>query len=225
MAIDSISAIRPGLQAGGSTAAAATSSTEELGDQFLTLLVAQMRNQDPLNPADGAQITSQIAQINAVSGINQLNETLAAITGQIETTQRLQASALIGKQVLVPGSQIKVGVDGAATAFGVDLGEAAARLTITITDNTGAVVYKTHYSDQVAGVQSFAWDGLDASGAQVSAGRYQVAIAAEDRDGNAIAAQPLATGYVGGVVTTGAEPLLDLGPDGLAGLADIYQIL
>lgn len=208
-----------------SRGAAAADRTQDLSKRFLTLLVAQMKNQDPLNPTDNSQVTSQIAQINTVTGINDLNDTLHQITGQIDTSQQLQASSLIGNKVLVPGNEVKVGDDGTATAFGVDLPSDAAKMSITITDDAGNIVHKSEYDNQAAGVQSFAWDGLDASDAQVDAGKYTVNISATDADGNAINAQALDTGYVDGVVSGASGPQLDLGPGGLVDLDEVYQIL
>lgn len=204
---------------------AADQRSQDLSQRFLTLLVAQMKNQDPLNPADNSEVTSQIAQINTVTGINNLNHRLAQITGQIDTTQQLQASALIGKKVLVPGDTIKVGDEGAATPFGINLGGDAAKVSITITDNSGEVVYQSNYQDQPAGAQSFQWDGKDASGAQVDPGGYQIHVSAEDEQGDPVASKPLATGYVDGVVSGESGPELDLGPNGLVGLDSVYQIL
>lgn len=208
-----------------SGSAGAADTTQNLSDRFLTLLVAQMKNQDPLNPTDNSQVTSQIAQINTVTGINSLNDTLGKITGQIDTSQQLQASSLIGHKVLVPGNDVKVGSDGTATAFGVDLPADAKKMSITITDDAGNVVHKSEYSDQAAGVQSFQWDGKDASDAQVDPGKYTVNISAQDSDGNDIKAQALDTGYVDGVVSGASGPQLDLGPGGLVGLNNVYQIL
>ncbi len=96
-------------------------------DRFLTLLVTQLRNQDPLNPMDNAQVTSQIAQMSTVNGITQLNNTLMAVAGQMDVTQSMQAAGLIGKEVLVPGSKVLLGSDAegqkVATPFGIDLAE------------------------------------------------------------------------------------------------------
>ncbi|RJS95172.1 flagellar hook assembly protein FlgD [Salinisphaera sp. Q1T1-3] len=208
-----------------STSTSAGQRTQDLSNRFLTLLVAQMKNQDPLNPTDNSKVTSQIAQINTVTGINDLNDTLNQINGQIDKSQQLQASALIGHQVLVPGQGVKVGDDGTATAFGVDLPKNAAEMSITITDDAGNVVHKSDYANQPAGVQSFSWDGKDPSDAKVDPGRYKVNITAIDSQGEAIKARPLETGYVNGVVAGQSGPQLDLGPSGLIALDDVYQIL
>ncbi|MDA3921274.1 MAG: flagellar hook assembly protein FlgD [Salinisphaera sp.] len=230
MATNSVAALT-GNSSASATAASATAATngtqssQDLSKQFLKLLVAQVQNQDPLKPMDNSQFTSQIAQINTVSGINKLNDQLAMINGQINTSQQLQASALIGHTVLVPGNSISVGTGGTAMPFGVDLAAPAAKITMTITDKSGAVVHQSSYTNQAAGVQSFSWDGLDSSGKPVTAGSYHLSIKAENADGKAVAAKTLSTGLVSGVVAGGSGPQLDLGPNGLVGLKDIYQII
>src|SRR3546814_2899717 len=80
-------------------------------NQFLSLLVTQLQNQDPLNPMDNAEVTSQIAQLSTVNGITQLNNTLLALTGQMDVSQSMQAANLIGKGVLVPGTKVALGSD------------------------------------------------------------------------------------------------------------------
>src|SRR5699024_11983488 len=84
---------------------------EETQDRFLTLLITQLRNQDPLDPMDNSEITSQLAQLSTVQGINQLNETLLTISGQMDVSQSMQASMLIDRDVLVPGDKALLGSD------------------------------------------------------------------------------------------------------------------
>src|SRR6476469_10812857 len=83
-----------------------TTSASELQDRFLKLLVAQMKNQDPLNPLDNAQVTTQLAQISTVSGIDKLNQTMNAMSSSFLASQSLQASGLIGHNVLAPGRDV-----------------------------------------------------------------------------------------------------------------------
>lgn len=206
-------------------AAGSRERTKDMSDQFMTLLVAQMKNQDPLNPMDNSQVTSQIAQINTVSGINDLNDALGAINGQIGTSQQLQASALIGRGVLVPGNGISVGEEGAATPFGMELESPASTVKLTIMDRAGTVVHESSYTDQRAGVQSFSWDGKDAGGAVVGEGSYRVSVEAIGPDGEPVAVKPLSMGYVGGVVSGDGGPKLDLGPNGLVELDAVRQII
>lgn len=226
MANDLMSALSgASASASAGAASAARSRTQDMSDQFLTLLVAQMKNQDPLNPMDNSQVTSQMAQINTVSGINDLNEALSAINGQIDTSQQLQASALIGRSVLIPGNEISVGEEGAATPFGMELASPASQVKLRITDSIGTVVHESTYSDQAPGIQSFSWDGRNAAGAVVGPGNYRVSVEATGTDGDPISVKPLSMGYVGGVVSGDNGPQLDLGPKGLVTLDSIRQII
>src|SRR3954465_3385974 len=89
-------------------APSAASDAAATSDRFLKLLVAQMKNQDPLSPMDNAQVTSQMAQINTVTGIDKLNSTVATMTGQFAQLQALQGAALVGHDVVVPGNKLQV---------------------------------------------------------------------------------------------------------------------
>src|SRR4030065_346047 len=91
---------------GAGTTAAASSTVQETEDRFLALLVAQMKNQDPLNPLDNAEVTSQMAQLSTVQGIEDMNATLEALSASMGVNQMAQAANLIGSAVLVPGNRI-----------------------------------------------------------------------------------------------------------------------
>lgn len=115
------------------------SNASDLQSSFLTLLVAQLKNQDPTNPMQNNELTTQLAQISTVSGIEKLNTTLGSISGQIDNSQSLAASALIGHGVMIPGSTILTGKE-TTTPFGVELQQAADKVTATVTDKSGKVV-------------------------------------------------------------------------------------
>ena len=89
--------------AGASTTAAETSTSAASQDRFLKLLVTQLKNQDPLNPMDNAEMTSQLAQMSTVSGIEKLNTTMTSLADGLATSQSMQAAGMLGKSVLVPG--------------------------------------------------------------------------------------------------------------------------
>lgn len=200
----------------------------ETQDRFLTLLVTQLQNQDPLNPMDNAQVTSQIAQMSTVQGITQLNNTLLALTGQMDVSQSMQAAALIGKEVLVPGTKISVGKtdEGVhATPFGVDVISDAANVTVSITDSTGKVVRKIELGKQDVGVVSVEWDGKDDLGADVDAGAYTISVAASDANGTPVSADALTHGKVGSVAYTANGLMLDLGLAGKYSLLDLRKIM
>jgi flagellar basal-body rod modification protein FlgD len=148
--------------AGSSAAAAAT----EASDRFLKLLVTQMQNQDPLNPMDNAQVTTQMAQISTVSGIDKLNTTVAGLNGQFLQMQSLQGASLVGRDVWIAGTKLKVGADGKGEAA-FNLSGAADKVKVEILNGAGTVVDTLDLGAESSGRHNFTWDnakGLDASG-------------------------------------------------------------
>ncbi len=218
----------------GAAAKQTQGTSQALSDSFMTLLVTQLKNQDPLKPMENAEMTSQLAQINTVNGIQELNTTLEGITSQIDSGQTLQAAALIGQGVLVPGDRVLVGkgsddVDAVATTpFGVELRSPADEVKITLTSKGGEVVRTFDVGPLGAGVESFTWDGLAGEGensAPVAEGEYTVSIEAS-QGGDPVSVTTLNYAQVGGVVKTDSGPRLDLGAiDGQVGLEDVRQIL
>lgn len=198
-------------------------NAQDLQNQFLTMLVTQLKNQDPTNPMDNSQLTTQLAQINTLSGIEKLNTTLGSISGQISTSQSLQSSTLIGHGVMVNGGQVLVG-NGTTTPFGVELASASTGTSATIKDASGNVIDTVDLGALSAGVHTFSWDGKLTDGSVAPDGKYSVAIAASN--GNTqLVAQPLNYAYVNGVSTANNTTKLDLGTMGSATLDDVRQIL
>jgi len=202
-------------------------SSDDLRTSFMTLLIAQLQNQDPLNPLENAELTSQLAQINTLSGIEALNDTLNGIAGQLGANQDMQAAGLIGKGVMVPGERIYMGAEGVATPFGVELDDRAHQLHAQVIDGGGQVVRSFDLGAADAGVHSFLWDGSVNGGGVAAPGAYRVVVEAFDQEGNALASKTLSYAMVNAVTPGGANgPLLDLG--GVAApvtLGDIRQIL
>lgn len=219
------------INGGGSNGLSAKQS-DELRESFMTLLITQLQNQDPLNPMENSEMTSQLAQINTVSGIEQLNDTLNGITQQMDAAKTLQAAGLIDKAVLVPGNNVMVSVDpengSFATPFGIELGSAAEKVEVTVTNKSGEIVYTKDLGAVSAGVESFSWGGLTNDGAAVPAGAYSVNFKATNAEGELMESQPLNYALVQGVSpgTGGDNVRLDLGAIyGQVTLDQIKQIL
>lgn len=215
-----------------SQASATTQSLmDSTQDRFLTLLVTQLQNQDPLNPMDNADVTSQIAQLSTVNGITQLNNTLLALSGQMDVTQSMQAAGLIGKDVLVPGDKIRLGSDPsdssvkAATAFGIDMLADAASVTVTIHDTAGQVVRTVELGELKEGVHSFTWDGKGEGGAALADGKYTIKVTALTADKQAVSSQALTHGTVSSVAYSSSGLRIDMGLDGSYSLLDIRKIM
>ncbi|WP_310608685.1 flagellar hook assembly protein FlgD [Buttiauxella brennerae] len=212
-----------GISATSGNSSLTGSSSADLQSSFLTLLVAQLKNQDPTNPLQNNELTTQLAQISTVSGIEKLNTTLGSVSGQLTNNQSVQSSALIGHGVMIPGSKILAGKE-ATTPFGVELQQAADKVTATITDNTGKVVRTLDIGALTAGVHTFTWDGTTTDGTTAPDGAYNVAISATN-GGTQLVAQPLNFAMVNGVTLNSGKTLLDLGTYGTSTLDDIRQII
>ncbi|MCC7116667.1 MAG: flagellar hook assembly protein FlgD [Burkholderiales bacterium] len=183
-------------------------ATQEAADRFLTLLVTQLRNQDPLNPMDNAQVTTQLAQLSTVTGINRMNESLAALLSAQAADRTLQAAALVGHDVTVDGNAIAF--DGEDASGGFDLVSAANAVTVTIADASGKPVRTLTLPAQPAGEGAFTWDGKTDSGALAAPGRYTFTVTATGAEG-AVAATTSTLARVTGVVAGADGPRLVLG--------------
>ncbi|MDP3745288.1 MAG: flagellar hook assembly protein FlgD [Methylotenera sp.] len=153
-----------------------TNSIDNAQDRFMKLLVTQMKNQDPLNPMDNAQVTSQMAQLSTVTGIDKLNNTLELLMGNVQAGQSYQASSMIGHNVFSLGNEIST--DGEGGFFGVDLPIGADKLTVTIKDADGNVVRTLDLGKQVVGSTPLSWDGFTNDGSVAKTGSYQFEVAA-----------------------------------------------
>lgn len=159
--------------AGGSAAAAlGGTSGANTEDRFLKLLVAQMRNQDPLNPMDNAQVTSQMAQIQTVSGIDKLNTTVQGLNAQFAQLQALSGAALVGRDVLIEGNRLVA--EGGSGHGGFELASPADRVRLEVLDASGRVIDASELGAMASGRHSFDWTppaGVDAA----NAARFRIA--------------------------------------------------
>jgi flagellar basal-body rod modification protein FlgD len=137
----------------------AAKEVEATADRFLKLLVTQMQNQDPLNPMDNAQVTSQMAQINTVSGIEKLNNSVQALSSRFIQMQALQGAALVGHDVTVTGNQLAIR-DGVGTG-GFELTSAADRVKVEVLNGAGLVIDTLELGAHSTGQHSFNWPAKD----------------------------------------------------------------
>ncbi len=218
-----MSTISATTAASQSTVAASSASVNsDAQDRFLKLLVTQLKNQDPLNPMDNAQITSQMAQISTVSGIDQLNATMQSMATSFNSAQSLQATSMIGHNVLAPGNGILL--QGSSAVGGVELDAAADAVTVSILDASGQLLHKVDLGAQDAGLLSFQWDGATDSGTNAASGNYRFAIEATS-GGKKIGATALAVGQVASVTTGKTGVTLNVNEIGAIALSDVRQVM
>lgn len=206
---------------GAGASKTAKSSTEETQNRFLSLLVAQLKNQDPLNPLDNAQVTSQMAQLSTVQGIEDMNKSLAALAASMGANQMGQAASLIGRGVLVPGNTVSP--SQLEDVMGFELSRSADSVNIDILDSSGNVVRHLELGPRDTGVNVLAWDGLTGSGAAAPAGEYTFKVNAV-QGGQAVSSTALNLGVVNSVSQNSQGVQLNLAGNKSVGYAEIRQI-
>jgi len=184
-----------------STSTSATKTADIMGkEDFLTLLVAQLQNQDPLNPDDPTEFTAQLAQFSSLEQLYNLNESMAGLTTAQANSEKLSALSLIGKEVSYNGSSFSF--EGDPIAVGYQLDGVATGVTISLQDSDGKTV-KTLQADDTelkTGNHFITWDGTDMDGETVADGTYKIVLSATAASsGDSVAAAPLISSEVTGV--------------------------
>ncbi len=204
------------------TKATSTSATADMENRFLTLLMTQIKNQDPLNPMDNAAVTTQLAQLNTVSGIEKLNTTLSQLLSGYNEAQGMQAAGIIGKNVMVAGNILPL-ANGQAVG-GALLESAADAVTLTVKNAAGKVVQTESLGAKEAGSFYFAWDGKDADGNALADGKYTFTVDAT-ASGKKVTVTAMQIGTVSAVARSNGGFVLDLGSLGDVAFKDVQQIL
>jgi flagellar basal-body rod modification protein FlgD len=186
-------------------------------ERFLKLLVTQMKNQDPLNPMDNAQVTSQIAQINTVTGIEKLNQTVQALSGQMLQNQALQGASLVGRNVLLEGNQLAF-AEGLGTA-GFELASAADNVKVEILSPGGRVIDTLNLGAQNVGRSGFEWAAPE--GASTDGLTFRVTATS---GATVLTSTPLTADRVNAVSTTGDTLTLELARGGSTAYSRVKAI-
>lgn len=199
-----------------------TASLNATQDRFMTLLITQMKNQDPLNPMDNAQVTSQMAQLSTVTGIDKLNNTLESLISNVQSGQSYQAAVMIGHNVLVPGNTISS--TGTGGYLGVELPTGADKLTVTIKDSAGSTIRTLAMGTQTAGNASLNWNGLADDGSVAKSGNYTFDVAATAA-GQSVVANSLNYAQVMSVSNSTSGVKLNLSNTASVSTSDVKEIL
>ena len=209
------------IASSAATGITAKKNAENPQDRFLKLLVTQMKNQDPLKPLDNAEVTSQLAQISTVTGIDKLNTTLQLLTSDVEDSLSVEATGMIGHSVFVPGKAIEL-KEGSAK-IGIELEQPVDRLTVTIKDSAGVAVRNMELEGHPAGVSTIPWDGKTDSGSTAADGDYTFEVSA-GQGGDDIKVTALSLGSVKSVSPGEGGALLDMGKLGIVNLSDVKRV-
>ena len=196
-----------------------TSAADQAGsqDRFLKLLVTQLQNQDPLSPMDNAELTSQIAQINTVTGISTLNSSVQSLSTQFLQMQSLQGAALIGKDVIVAGNKLDI-ADGVAQG-GFELTSAADAVKVEVMSPAGRVLDTLNLGAQSSGMHSFDW----ASGSYDNTSNLTFKVTATSGS-TTLTTTALMRDKVTAVSTSGNQLVLDLERAGSVAYTDVKAL-
>jgi flagellar basal-body rod modification protein FlgD len=197
-------------------------AADELQDRFMTLLITQIKNQDPLNPLDNAEVTSQLAQLNMVGGIERLNERIEAMAASFLSGQSLQAASLVGRNVLVEAGTLDN--TGQGGRFGVEVARSVDAMSVSIVGPTGDIVERIDLGSQPAGLLALEWDGLDSGGQAAPAGSYRIEITATS-GGDSVPVTALAARTVSAVTTGDGKVQLELSNAGTVSLGQVRQFI
>jgi flagellar basal-body rod modification protein FlgD len=155
---------------GGITGAATLGGTD-----FLTLMLAQLKNQDPTSPVDSNTFLTQLAQLSEVQGITSLNTSFSSLSSSLSAGQALQASSLLGHQALVDSPTAQLAA-GATVSGAVHVPQTTTAVVLSIADSSGNVVQQIGLGPQVTGLANFSWDGKQADGSLAPAGTYALSV-------------------------------------------------
>src|SRR5260221_5258788 len=144
------------------------------GTNFLTLMLAQLKNQDPTSPVDSNAFLQQLASLSEVQGITALNTSFSTLSSSLSSSQALQASSLLGHQALVSSGTANLAA-GATVTGAVSVPQTTSQVVLNISDASGALVKQINLGAQSAGLTSFSWNGTTGSGSQAPAGTYTLA--------------------------------------------------
>ncbi len=211
----SVSTATETLQALGLGAASTATSDKidktQLGqNDFLTLMMTQLKCQDPTKPMDGTAMVSQMAQFSTVSGIETLNKSFAALSASMTSGQVLQSSQMVGRSALVPSTSVDLD-PATGVAATVNLPAMVPDLSLNLYDTKGQLVRSMSIEGQGPGLVDVKWDGLNDAGVALAAGQYRLE-ATGSVDGETQAFETLSLKKVVGVTLDpkGGQPLLEL---------------
>lgn len=161
-----------GATAGTGIAASGPGGVTLGGTDFLTLMLAQLKNQDPTSPVDSNTFLNQLAQLSQVQGITQLNTSFSALSSSLVSSQALQASSLLGHQALVGSPTASLATNGATITGAVGVPQTTSSVVLNISNSAGVLVQQINLGAQPAGMANFSWNGTLSDGTQAPAGQY-----------------------------------------------------
>jgi flagellar basal-body rod modification protein FlgD len=204
------------------SAAATQADTSLTSADFMQMLVAELKNQDPTSPQDSSAFVTQLAQMNQLEQTADINTNLQNLLNSQNSAANLSSVSLIGQQVTAPGSQVSL-TSGSQSTLAFTLPSAAAQVNVQITDANGNTVSTLTQGATAAGVNSISWNGLNASNQPLPTGTYTFTVTGTDASGQAIQGTPMIQGLVTGVNLSGTSPVLTVNGQNVP-LSSVVQV-
>ncbi|MGP3590918.1 flagellar hook assembly protein FlgD [Vagococcus sp. WN89Y] len=203
------------------------SSAEDITNNFMTLLVAQMQNQDPTSPMDNSQLTSQLAQFNTAAGVEKLNSTMNSVGTLVSSMQQMNSAQWVGRDIMVEGDPVVSTATDSDQKVGFSLNSAADEVTVTLTDAEGNA-YSAKLNNVEAGVHQYSLDDLSdfqpADPLAQADKTFKVSFSTTNADGSTPGITALKPAKVESVSFTNTGAVLQLGVNGTASLGEVYLI-
>jgi flagellar basal-body rod modification protein FlgD len=199
------------------------SANEEQKTDFLKLMIAQLENQNPLEPQDNGEFLSQLAQFNAVDGIERLNQSVADMSSSFRSGQALQATALVGRSVQVPRAVGSLGGTGSLEGS-VELPASTNDLKVNVYNDGGELIRTVNVGTAAAGDVPFSWDGLDKNGNRQAPGVYRLEAIADQYGESSNFKTYLNSNVDSVTVSQNGQVTLNVAGHGSVTLDDIKQI-
>jgi flagellar basal-body rod modification protein FlgD len=184
------------------------------GTNFLTLMLAQLKNQDPTSPVDSNQFLNQLASLSTVQGITQLNTSFGSLSSSLVSSQALQASSLLGHQALVSSKTANLTANGSVSGA-IEVPQTTSQAVVNISDSSGALLRQINLGAQSTGLANFSWDGKLQDGSQAAAGQYTLSAQFAGATSGATAASTYVNGVVQSVTMGAGQTGLTLNVSGL----------
>ena len=199
------------------------SSTKDVQDNFMKMLMAQIQNQNPLDPAKPSEFTSQLTQLNTVQGIGDLNASVKSLLGQIQGSDFMGMSQVVGRNALVPGSEFAF--YGQPTVLGGELSSNALNVRAVISDANGVTVDEVSLGPVQAGPVRLQWDGLLGDGRMAEPGAYQLKLQAVASEGGQMTVQTFVQSAVASVGREGDAVNMRLADGRVVNARDVLEWL
>jgi flagellar basal-body rod modification protein FlgD len=204
-------------------AAQAQKKDQTLGiEEFLTLMTAQLKNQDPMKPLEGTEFISQLATFGTVSGVNEMKESMELLATSLRSTQTLNGSSMLGRDILVEADSF-AHTQGGTVSGELDVPAGTTSLQVRITDSTGAVVREMTL-DTTEGTRTFSWDGLKTNGQPAESDEYEIEAVATVA-GQTGSLPLMLSGRVSSVSIVGTNLMLNTPALGAVDISDVRRVM